>query len=70
MSKSPHQRKEPEWLDHEFTDNVICPYCSYDMGNDDMGDKGDLTCDECGEEFHYEADYTVTYSTSKRKTDA
>jgi transcription elongation factor Elf1 len=60
-----HTHKEPEWHEHEGTDGVVCPHCGYDNGNDDMGNEGTLWCAECGVEFTYEAEYSVTYSTRK-----
>lgn len=51
-------------FDIDGTDTLICPHCGEDNGNDDLGHSGRIDCTGCGKEFHYEADYTVTYSTS------
>lgn len=59
-----------EDIDHEYTDEVVCPYCGYEF-SDSWEFKQDsyksLDCDECGEEFSMEREVTVSYSTEKLK---
>lgn len=43
------------------TDTPVCPFCGGD-GWCDLEDSGDIECD-CGKTFHYEASYSVDYST-------
>jgi len=46
-------------------DYIICPYCGYDYGTDDMHESTDAQCPKCNKEFHIEINYSVDYSTSK-----
>jgi len=57
------------FIDHHGTHTVICPYCGYDAGFEDLEDKGTLECEneECKKHFNYYADYEVSYSTYEVK---
>ncbi len=47
------------------TDNIVCPYCGEEHDPTDFdGRGGSHSCDNCHKAFRYEADYSVTYSTS------
>lgn len=56
-------------IEHEYTDDIVCPWCGYEYGDcwewTDHDDE--IKCDECGKEFCYNKDVTVTYSTSKKQ---
>lgn len=55
-------------IDHEFMDNLVCPYCGYedeDAGDYLETDHGEWSCDECGKVFSFQADYSITWCTSK-----
>jgi uncharacterized Zn-finger protein len=55
-----------EEIDHEYTDEIICPYCGEDvMDSWEYSDSGDIQCGKCRKEFTYEREVTVTYSTQK-----
>lgn len=60
-------KEEPEEIDTEYTNNIICPYCgnedteSYEYHNND----GETNCNYCGEEFYYRRDIEITYCTRK-----
>ena len=45
---------------------VICPYCGFHYGEDDLHESMELTCDECGKKFKLEVEYEVSYSTYKK----
>lgn len=54
-------------IDHEYTDNVVCPYCGYEMDGD-VGDgppRGEQQCGECKKYFNCEPDFSVYYTTTK-----
>lgn len=50
-------------------DKIICPYCGYDMEDDDgyftSEQSGECECPECGKTFHFEAEISVTFSTRR-----
>ena len=56
-------------IDHEYTDNLICPYC----GNEDRDsweqpegeELGLIECGECYKKFYGTRHIEVTYSTEK-----
>lgn len=54
-------------IDHNCTDEIVCPYCGYEHSNswEYNSDSSKIDCEECGKEFCYDRDYTVTYCTSK-----
>jgi hypothetical protein len=55
-----------EDIDHEFTDEIICPHCGYELGDSwECCDSGEHECCECNGKFTHERDVTVTYSTEK-----
>ena len=55
-----------EEIDHEFTDNIVCPHCGHEfMDCFEFSDTGAYECYECGEKFEYEREVTITYSTRK-----
>jgi transposase-like protein len=56
-------------FDHEFTDEIVCPYCGYEHGDswEEHDDRGDLECQGCGKKFCYERNISVDYSTYKIK---
>lgn len=60
-------------IDHEYTENVVCPYCGWedtDSQEIDFGSGSDetteLDCGECGEIFIAHRIVTVDYSTEKK----
>lgn len=60
-------------IDHDYTEEIVCPYCGYEFG--DSWEYADYTeikveCGDhinCGEEFIVYPDITVTYTTRKIK---
>ena len=55
-------------IDHEKTQEVVCPYCGYaHVDSYEYGDEGIAECDNCGHKFRYESDYW--YSTSRIEAD-
>lgn len=61
-------------MNHEYTMNIVCPYCGYEFedsfdlsGNMDDGDIEECICEECGKDFEYTLNVDVTYSTSKTR---
>jgi transcription elongation factor Elf1 len=56
-------------IDHEYTDNIVCPYCGHehiDSWEYDCND-AEAYCGGCGEEFSYERIIQINYTTRKLK---
>ena len=55
-----------EEIDCEYTDEIVCPYCGYELGDSyELGESGEYDCDKCGKEFEYHQHIEVTYCTYK-----
>ena len=56
--------------DHEYTDNIVCPYCGA-IDEDSWeyeDDSGEMECGDCGKEFFWSRTIVnVQYSTKKTK---
>lgn len=57
-------------IDHEYTDEVVCPYCGYEYGDSwvyfSRNDEAvKIECDECGKCFRASQNVSVDYSTDK-----
>lgn len=53
-------------IDHEFTDEIVCPYCGYeDVDSWEYSDDGVAECPDCDREFEYLRNIRVTYTTEK-----
>jgi len=61
--------KKLEDIDHENTDEIICPWCGKEVGDSwEMADDGkDETCGYCEKQFDYNRVIDVTYSTMRKK---
>lgn len=53
-------------LEHEYTDEIVCPWCGYRFSDswEWEEDNGGIDCD-CGKSFDYERIVSVDYSTSR-----
>ncbi|HID0796030.1 TPA: hypothetical protein ACXDAB_003467 [Clostridium botulinum] len=55
-------------IDHEYTNEIVCPFCGYEFtdsweyGEEDLGL---IECNECGKSFYTNREVSVTYSTCK-----
>ena len=57
---------ENEEIEHEYTDEIVCPWCGYEYGDSWEWDNDDsLDCWECDKPFKYERHVEVTYVSSK-----
>lgn len=57
-------------IDHEYTDEIVCPYCGHVFSgsweeNSNKEDLGLLECEECDRSFYASRIITVSYSTEK-----
>ena len=69
------KEKRPKKIDHEYTDEVVCPYCGEAIDNsdadetfgDDWGDgaETDFECGDCGRKFSAQMNVSVAYMTKK-----
>ena len=60
------KRKESE-IDHEYTDEVVCPHCGYEFSDSwEMPESDDaVDCPDCHEVFSMERNIEITYVTKK-----
>lgn len=57
-------------IEHEYTQEIVCPYCGCELGDSwEQNDDGNIDCDNCGEEYHYERIIDITYITTKIEKD-
>lgn len=56
-------------IDCELTSALVCPYCGYEERDswEVEPDDGERECGHCGEEYSYNRQVTVEYSTYKSK---
>lgn len=57
-------------IEHEYTQEIICPWCGYEHGDswEHLRDSDDnFQCNDCDKYFSYERDIEVTYSTQRKK---
>lgn len=58
-------------IDHEWTDEIVCPYCGYEFDCSyeslEPDESDDIACNRCDEVFHAESDMTIRYTTSKER---
>lgn len=58
----------PKEFYHEDTKEIVCPYCGYTMSDSwEMGEDGSWTCDECNNEFIYQRNVFVSYTSRKKE---
>ncbi|HDK7182970.1 TPA: hypothetical protein PTV74_002117 [Clostridium botulinum] len=61
---------EEKEIDHEYTNEIVCPFCGYEFIDsweygDGEEDLGLIECNECGKSFYANREVLVTYSTCK-----
>ena len=63
VSQSPYA--DP--IETQDTDEILCPHCGYRYSDsyEFDGDGGEIVCDHCDREFHYERATSVSYSTRR-----
>lgn len=56
-----------EEIDHDCTDEIVCPYCGYEEGDswEYSSDSQEIDCLECGKTFQMNRNITVDYTTEK-----
>jgi len=55
-------------IDHEFTDEVVCPYCGYEYSDSyEFDNGGEIECDNCEETFSYTRNITIDYCTKRKE---
>lgn len=62
-----------EEIDHDFTNEIVCPYCGEEYGDSWEKEKDtfdgpldDEECQSCGKEFQVQRNGSITYSTSRK----
>jgi len=61
-----------EDIDHEGTDEIVCPYCGCEFGDSwkylrDGTESMDIECIECGKDFSCAPNFNTTWYTRKKK---
>lgn len=57
---------EVKQISTQYTTEPICPHCGHRVRDSwELDEDGTYDCGECGEEFNYTKNITITYSTSK-----
>lgn len=58
---------EDKEIDHEYTNEVVCPYCGYEHNDSYEYSEFDdeFECNGCSEIFIMERNIEITYSTKK-----
>lgn len=55
-------------IDHEYTKEIVCPYCGNEESDSwEFSESGEHECSVCDNEFTYERNITVEYSTAKKE---
>jgi transcription elongation factor Elf1 len=54
-------------IKHDYTDEIVCPWCGYRHSDSWETDPGLQECENCGKSFYAERNVEVTYSTQKAK---
>ena len=61
-------------IDHEFTNNAVCPYCGYidtdswELGGgfgSEQSDDGETECGKCEREYRWHREIVITFSTER-----
>lgn len=53
-------------IDHDFTDEIVCPHCGYEYQDSyEWHDYGEEDCIECEKSFSIERITTIQYTTRK-----
>ena len=63
-------KDKDENIEHEYTQNIICPWCGaedIDSWEIDGDYEEDVECEECGKTYIYERIVDVSYTTTKTK---
>lgn len=60
-------KKTIKEIEHEYTDELVCPYCGYEKTDswEYHEDEGGVDCDECDKSYLYTRVVTVEYITDK-----
>ena len=61
---------DEEDIDHEYTDEIVCPFCGYEVGDSWEYGNGDediglIECGRCDKEFYTTRNISVCYCTEK-----
>lgn len=65
-SSGPCPKPPLEEIDHESTDNLVCPYCGHEEEDDgEMNERGQTECSKCEKNFAYDVDYSKLFTSRK-----
>ena len=63
---------DPDDIDHDGTDEIVCPWCGCEHDSsweffEGNRESAEVDCDECGKTFCATRDFSVTYSTKRKE---
>lgn len=61
-------KRRADGFNHEYTSEIVCPYCGYEHSDSWEMSEGEHDCIECGTVFDLERIVTVDYSTTIKET--
>lgn len=70
--KGKEQIEVLEEIDHEYTQEIVCPFCGSEWGDSweiepNNEDIGLMKCDDCGKQFYATRNIDITYVTEKAR---
>lgn len=61
-------KNEIKEIDHELTDEIVCPYCGHEFSDSyEFEGEDKIICYECNKEFGCMSHIRINYSTKKIK---
>ena len=54
-------------IDHEYTNDIVCPYCGYEFINswEYTESEDEVSCQRCDQSFNLSVEIEISYTTSK-----
>lgn len=74
LTKEDFEKEEIEQFDHEYTHEIVCPYCGYEdwdsweFGGGD-GEQSEEDCGRCEKTFLTKRNISINYTTYKIEND-
>jgi hypothetical protein len=54
-------------IEHEYTDEIVCPHCGYEhLDSWEYSDEGETECGDCCKPFSFCRNVAISYSTEAK----